>query len=71
MKRLSGIEEIAICRFTPEDVLRHTLVEKIIEAYKAPLTEENESGEEEKEDIPGEEKELSETKRQTKPGRKK
>ena len=71
LKRLSGIEEIAICRFTPEDVLRHTLVEKIIEAYKAPLTEENESGEEEKEDIPGEEKELSETKRQTKPGRKK
>lgn len=42
LKRLSGMEEISICRFTSEDVLRHTLVEKIIEAYKAPLAEEKE-----------------------------
>lgn len=40
LKRLSGMEEIAICRFSTQDVLRHTLVEKIIEAYKKPLSDE-------------------------------
>ncbi len=33
VKRLSAIEDIKICRFTPRDVVRHTLVEKIINAY--------------------------------------
>jgi len=33
VKRLSGIEEIRICRFTFRDVVRHALVEKIINAY--------------------------------------
>ena len=37
MKRLAPIDEIAICRFSTEDVLRHTLVEKIIEAYRKPV----------------------------------
>ncbi len=30
---LKGIEDIAICRLTGEDVVRHRLVQKIIEAY--------------------------------------
>ena len=34
VRRLSRIEEIRICRFTPEDVVRHSLVEKIINAYR-------------------------------------
>ena len=32
---LSGIEEIKICRFTSRDVVRHSLVEKIVNAYQA------------------------------------
>ncbi|MBO4304727.1 MAG: PhoH family protein, partial [Lentisphaeria bacterium] len=48
LDRLSGIEEIAVCRFSTEDVLRHTLVEKIVEAYRRPLEEEyGKSGREE------------------------
>ncbi|MBP5181486.1 MAG: PhoH family protein, partial [Lentisphaeria bacterium] len=43
LDRLSGMEEIAICRFSTEDVLRHTLVEKIVEAYRRPLPEEREN----------------------------
>lgn len=35
MKILDGIEDIAICRLTGEDVVRHRLVQKIIEAYDA------------------------------------
>jgi len=34
VRRLSPIEEIHICRFTSEDVVRHSLVEKIINAYR-------------------------------------
>ena len=36
VRRLKGIEEIRICRFTAQDVVRHSLVEKIINAYRAP-----------------------------------
>ena len=32
---LSGVEEIATTRFTSEDVVRHPLVKKIIDAYEA------------------------------------
>lgn len=35
MKILDGIEDIAICRLTGDDVVRHRLVQKIIEAYDA------------------------------------
>ena len=34
MKVLSGIDDIAICRLTGADVVRHQLVQKIIEAYE-------------------------------------
>ncbi len=33
VRRLSVIDEIKICRFTSRDVVRHTLVEKIINVY--------------------------------------
>ena len=33
LRRLKDIEEIRICRFTTGDVVRHSLVEKIINAY--------------------------------------
>lgn len=50
MRRLAPIEEIAICRFSTEDVLRHTLVEKIIEAYRKPVQEDIQDTAEEKEE---------------------
>lgn len=34
LRNLKALPEIAICRFGSEDVLRHTLVEKIVEAYR-------------------------------------
>ena len=34
MKVLDGIEDIAICKLTGADVVRHRLVQKIIEAYE-------------------------------------
>lgn len=34
MRRLSDIDEIKICCFTPRDVVRHSLVEKIVNAYQ-------------------------------------
>ena len=34
MRVLDGIEDIAICRLTSEDVVRHVLVQRIIEAYE-------------------------------------
>lgn len=34
MKVLNGIEDIAICKLTGADVVRHRLVQKIIEAYE-------------------------------------
>ena len=34
MKVLDGIEDIAICKLTGADVMRHRLVQKIIEAYE-------------------------------------
>ena len=34
MRVLNGIEDIAICRLTGADVVRHALVQKIIEAYE-------------------------------------
>jgi len=37
VRRLKPIEEIRICRFTARDVVRHSLVEKIVNAYKNPL----------------------------------
>ena len=44
MRVLDGVNDIAICRFTGADVVRHALVQKIIEAYerfekKTPETE--------------------------------
>lgn len=33
MRILEGIEDIKICRLTPADVVRHVLVQRIIEAY--------------------------------------
>jgi phosphate starvation-inducible PhoH-like protein len=33
IKILAGIDDIAICTLSPEDVVRHRLVQKIIEAY--------------------------------------
>ena len=35
MDTLSSIEEIKICRFSSRDVVRHSLVEKIVNAYQA------------------------------------
>ena len=34
MRVLDGVEDIAICRLTGADVVRHELVQKIIEAYE-------------------------------------
>ena len=34
MRVLDGVEDIAICRFTGADVVRHALVQQIIEAYE-------------------------------------
>ena len=34
MKVLDGIDDIAICRLTGADVVRHQLVQRIIEAYE-------------------------------------
>ena len=34
MKVLAGIDDIAICTLTGSDVVRHRLVQKIIEAYE-------------------------------------
>ncbi len=34
MKILNGIEDIAFCKFTEKDVVRHPLVQKIIKAYE-------------------------------------
>ncbi len=38
--RLSGIPEIAVCRFGAADVVRHRLVEKIVNAYEKKKEEE-------------------------------
>ena len=35
MKVLDGVDDIAVCRFTGADVVRHALVQKIISAYEA------------------------------------
>ena len=34
MRVLNGVEDIAICRLTGADVVRHVLVQRIIEAYE-------------------------------------
>ena len=34
MRVLGGIDDIAICKLTGADVVRHELVQKIIEAYE-------------------------------------
>ncbi len=34
MRMLDGVEDIAICRFTGADVVRHALVQQIIDAYE-------------------------------------
>ena len=34
MKVLDGVEDVAICRLKPEDVVRHVLVQRIIAAYE-------------------------------------
>lgn len=38
IRRLGGIDEIAFCRFYAEDVVRHFLVEKIVNAYESPAS---------------------------------
>ncbi len=47
MRVLEGIEDIAICRLTSADVVRHVLVQRIIEAYEkhAERTEKKPAGE--------------------------
>ena len=35
MRVLKGVEDIAICRLTGSDVVRHVLVQRIIQAYEA------------------------------------
>ena len=44
MKVLDGVDDIAICKLTGADVVRHELVQKIIEAYEkaAPMDEPSE-----------------------------
>ncbi|MBQ3009609.1 MAG: PhoH family protein, partial [Oscillospiraceae bacterium] len=44
MKVLEGVDDIAICKLTGADVVRHELVQKIIEAYEkaAPMDEPSE-----------------------------
>ncbi len=44
MKVLDGVEDIAICKLTGADVVRHELVQKIIEAYEkaAPMDDPSE-----------------------------
>ncbi len=34
MRVLKGVEDIAICRLTESDVVRHVLVQRIIKAYE-------------------------------------
>jgi phosphate starvation-inducible PhoH-like protein len=34
MRVLKGVEDIAICRLTDSDVVRHALVQRIIKAYE-------------------------------------
>jgi len=41
VRRLEPIEEIRICRFTAHDAVRHSLVEKIINAYHDESIEAN------------------------------
>ena len=43
MKILSEIEDIAICNLTYKDVVRHALVQKIIQAYEAREVKKNET----------------------------
>ena len=38
---LDGVEDIAICRLTSADVVRHALVQKIINAYEKAAKPEN------------------------------
>ena len=40
LRKLRNIEEIAICPFTSRDVVRHSLVEKIVNAYQSSSGEE-------------------------------
>ena len=35
MRILKGVEDIAICKFDQKDVVRHVLVQRIIEAYES------------------------------------
>jgi phosphate starvation-inducible PhoH-like protein len=34
VKILDGVEDVAICRFSEKDVVRHQLVQRIIAAYE-------------------------------------
>lgn len=45
VRRLKAIDEIRICRFTAHDVVRHSLVEKIINAYRNSSDSDNEQEE--------------------------
>ncbi len=45
--RLSGIPEIAVCKFGSSDVVRHRLVEKIVNAYETRREEKEEKHEDE------------------------
>ena len=42
MRVLKGVEDIAICRLTESDVVRHVIVQRIIKAYE--VDEERKNG---------------------------
>ena len=42
MRVLKGVEDVAICRLTESDVVRHVMVQRIIEAYARVRGEEKE-----------------------------
>lgn len=41
MRVLEGVEDIAVCRFSSQDVVRHVLVQRIINAYEKYETKKN------------------------------
>jgi phosphate starvation-inducible protein PhoH and related proteins len=43
-KKLRGFADVAIVEFGPRDIVRHPLVEKIVQAYEAPVRESEEPG---------------------------
>ncbi len=52
MRVLDGVEDVSICRLTGADVVRHVLVQRIIEAYDKYENRRPETGKQEKRQIP-------------------